>query len=224
MVLLLVFVAVLAVGCGASRPANRFIRYGDGGKTIELMEAPPAAIPTLSKAEREAAVERARRERGASSVVATIEAADSELREALAALELRASVPAYVRAGHAYARVGVYDRALDHFDRAIDLDKTSAAAYDARARVWRDWGLLAYALSDATRAVYFAPRSAPAHNTRGTILTLLGHCASARAAYQRALELDPGAVYAKDNLERQGAPECRPPVPSKASTPQPRPR
>jgi len=212
---------VAVAGCGASRPANRFINYGDGGKTIELMEALPAPIRTLSGAERKAAVEKARRERGPAPGVPTIETADGELREALAAVRAQPSTATHVRAGYAYARVGVFDFAIEHFDQAIALDGKSAAAYDARARVWRDWGLMGLALADAARAIYFAPRSAAPHNTRGTILTLLGRCESARAAYGRALELDPGAGYAKHNLEREGATGCRPPGPPKASTPQP---
>ena len=209
----------LAAGaCGAARPANRFINYGDGGRTIELMESPPV-IRTLPRAEREAAIQKARLERGAAPAVPTIETTSGTLQEALAEARARPSPAAHVRAGNAYAHVGVLDFAIDQFDRAIAMDSRSAAAYDGRARVWRDWGLLGYALSDATRAVYFAPKSATAHNTRGTILTLLGRCDSARAAYERALQLDPGAGYAKHNLERQGATGCRPPVPSKASTP-----
>lgn len=216
--------SVLAAGCGASRPANRFVNYGDGGRTIELMEAPLPPVPTLSRAEREAAVEKARRERGTAPAVPTIEAIDRELHEALAAVRERPSAPAHIRAGHAYARVGVLDLAIEHFDRAIAIDGRSAAAYDGRARVWRDWGLAGLALGDAARAIYFAPRSPAAHNTRGTILTLLGRCESARAAYQRALELDPGAGYARDNLEREGATGCRPPGPSTASSLKPPPR
>lgn len=220
--LLVIAIVPPAAGCGASRPTNRFIRYGDAGRTIELMEAPPPVLPALSKAEREAAIERARRERAAAPMVPTLETTDSELREALAALDAGESASAHLRVGHAYARAGVLDLAIDHFDRAIAIDNRSAAAYDARARVWRDWGLLHHALSDAARAVYFAPRSAAAHNTRGTILTLLGRCESARAAYRRALELDPRAGYAKHNLEREGATGCRPQEPPQASSRSPR--
>ena len=213
----------MAAGCGASRPANRFINYGEGGGTVELMEAPSAAIRTLSRAEQQEAVERARRERGAEPGVPTVETLDPELQEAIATLETRPSVPAHLRVGYAYLRVGVLDLAMDHFDRALEIDSKSAAAYDARARVWRDWGVPSLALSDAARAVYFAPRSAAVHNTRGTILTLLGRCDPARAAYGRALELDPGAGYARENLEREGATGCRPPEHSKAFSPR-RPR
>ena len=41
-------------------------------------------------------------------------------------------------------------------------------------RVWRDWGLPALALGDAHRAIYYAPQSASARNTYGTVMQALG--------------------------------------------------
>jgi Tfp pilus assembly protein PilF len=56
------------------------------------------------------------------------------------------------------------------------------------------------ALGSAYRATYFAPRSAAAWNTLGTILQSIGHDDSAEAAYRRAVALDSSAVYARNNL------------------------
>jgi Flp pilus assembly protein TadD len=98
--------------------------------------------------------------------------------------------------------VHVLDLAIEHFDEALKTDARMAGAYDARARVWRDWGLLGAAIADANRAVFFAPRSAGARNTLGTILAAIGDRVSAAAAYRCAISLEPAATWARTNLQR----------------------
>jgi Flp pilus assembly protein TadD len=90
--------------------------------------------------------------------------------------------------------------AFDHLTAATRLDPSDAAAYDARARIWRDWGFAHLGVGDATRAVYHAPDSAEAHNTRGTLLAVLGQTDAARQEFERAVQLDQGATFAKTNL------------------------
>ena len=51
-------------------------------------------------------------------------------------------------------------------------------------------------MGDAHRAVYYAPQSAAAHNTLGTIMQALGQDEAARSAYELASALDPKAAYA----------------------------
>lgn len=99
-----------------------------------------------------------------------------------------------------YEERRVLDAAYRNFNRAIALDPRDAAAYEGLARVWRDWGLPWLALADAHRATYYAPRSASARNTYGTIMQALGRDDDARAAYEAASRLDPQAAYAVNNL------------------------
>jgi Flp pilus assembly protein TadD len=56
------------------------------------------------------------------------------------------------------------------------------------------------ALGDAYRALRCRPDSAAAHNTLGTVLQALGQTKNARRAFDRALELDPDATFALNNL------------------------
>jgi tetratricopeptide (TPR) repeat protein len=194
--------ALLGAACASGRPSNRFIRYGDAPAPIELMEAPVAAIPALSDAVVAAAVGKAKRERGEPpAALPTAETTNDDLRAALRILRERPSAVAHLRAAQAYARLGVRDFSMDHYDQAIELDPASAAAYDGRARIWRDWKVPGYAIGDAQRAVYYAPRSAAAQNTLGTVLLLIGSCRLAEAAFKRALVLEPTAGYAVENLE-----------------------
>ena len=94
----------------------------------------------------------------------------------------------------------ILDQAHEYFTRAVKLDPTDAASYEALARIWRDWGTPALGLADAYRAVHYAPDSPSAANTLGTMLQALGYAADAKAWYGRALALDPHAWYALNNL------------------------
>jgi Flp pilus assembly protein TadD len=52
--------------------------------------------------------------------------------------------------------------------------------------------------------VYFAPGSAEARNTLGTILIALGDSVAGASAYRCAVHLDPSAAWARTNLQRLG--------------------
>jgi Flp pilus assembly protein TadD len=130
----------------------------------------------------------------------TVEANDSTLAAAVAAVKVRPTATAHRVAAAHYLRHGISDVAHEHFTAAVKLDAKDAAAWDGLARIWRDWGFAHLALPDATRAAYFAPDSPIVHNTLGTVLQALGRRAEARAAYEKALALDATADYALTNL------------------------
>ena len=195
-----VLAAALVIGGCAARPAgNRFIVKRDSGP-VEILESPlPAAAMPSEQALRRAEAA-ARAARTPPPAPRTVESVDPELRTALAALGADGTPAAHVRAALAYRRAGVLDRALDLFDQALQRDSRLAAAYDGRARIWRDWHLASVGMADAVRAVYFAPSSAAARNTLGTLLVAVGDCEGARRAFEHVLTLSPDAVYAKANL------------------------
>jgi lipoprotein NlpI len=60
-------------------------------------------------------------------------------------------------------------------------------------------------MADASRALYYAPKSAAAHNTMGTLLSAVGQQDAARRAFETALALDPSASFARENLRRLAA-------------------
>jgi tetratricopeptide (TPR) repeat protein len=129
-----------------------------------------------------------------------IEAWDRDLGAALAALAASRTVAAHRRAASEYLRLGIRDFAYRELNEAIKLDPADGDAYDARARIWRDWGFPERGLADAYRAAYFAPASAAPLNTLGTILQALGQRGEAKRAYEKALVRDPAATYALNNL------------------------
>jgi tetratricopeptide (TPR) repeat protein len=134
----------------------------------------------------------------------TIESQDRGLGAALLRLNLVPSAEHHRAVADEYRRVGILDVAFDHLTAATRMDPRDAAAYDARARIWRDWGFPELGMTDCARAVFYAPRSAAAHNTRGTLLAAAGFEEDARREFEAALALDPAASFARTNLCRVG--------------------
>jgi len=130
----------------------------------------------------------------------TVEASDPALAAALLAATATPSPETYRNAAEQYRRLRVYDRAFDYLTSALKFDPKDAMTHDAQARVWRDSGFPHLGLGDSYRAIYYAPRSAAAHNTLGTLFQAMGRRADARTQYETAARLDPVAGYAHNNL------------------------
>ena len=130
----------------------------------------------------------------------TLESQDERLQAALLAVTIAPRAETYRLLAREYRRLGVMDKAHEHFSDAVRLDPSDAASYDALARIWRDWGAAKLGLADAYRAVYYAPKSAAAANTLGTLLQATGNIDSAKLWYARAVHLDKDAWYALNNL------------------------
>jgi Flp pilus assembly protein TadD len=71
---------------------------------------------------------------------------------------------------------------------------------DSLARLWRDWGMPELGLASAHRATYAAPRSPTARHTLGTLLYAMGMRQAAESSFRQAVDLDPHAWYAWQNL------------------------
>jgi Flp pilus assembly protein TadD len=132
--------------------------------------------------------------------VQTVERWSPDVAAVLARLAAAPTVENELRVAQAYADRGIADQAHTHFGRAARLNPREGAAWDGLARIWRDWGYPGIGLGDAYRAVWAAPGSAAMHNTLGTILQYLGNGRAARAQFVRAIDLDPAASYAQNNL------------------------
>jgi len=129
----------------------------------------------------------------------TLESSDPGLAVALLAARMVPTPGNEVQVAREYVRAGILDAAFTHATKALEIDPRFSPAHEIIARLWRDWGLPANGLGPAWRAVYFAPGSAAAENTLGTILDRLGRRDEARVAYDRALALDPAAAWTLSN-------------------------
>ncbi len=173
--------------------------------------APPAAVHTPATSEQapgesaEAYVARMRALSAAArpptqNAADSIETQDPALAAALAVLARTPGAAAHRLVAEQYRRLRVLDLAHSHLTTALRLDPADGAAYDGRARVWRDFGFPGLGLGDAYRAWHLMPRSPAAANTLGTIFEALGRLSEAREWYGRALGLEPDSAFALNNL------------------------
>jgi len=130
----------------------------------------------------------------------TVEGTDKALGEALKTLKAAGTAPNHLAVAAEYRRLRILDKAFDEATLALKLDRRSADALEQRAQIWREWGLPQLGLADAQRAVYFAPGSAAAQNTLGTLLQSVGQMEAARGRYMQVIKIDPDAAYAWSNL------------------------
>src|SRR4029077_877550 len=93
------------------------------------------------------------------------------------ALLLEKALPSaenHLRVAEEYRRLGILDASATHLGLAISVAPRLAAAHEALARIWRDWGFPERGLGAAYRATFYAPQAASAQNTLGTLLAALG--------------------------------------------------
>jgi tetratricopeptide (TPR) repeat protein len=190
--------AALVTGCGARRFATT---PAANAKSQVASEGMPGSASARALAESspssESSSDGAPPRRPLSP---TVETSDSRLAAALLRATAVPSAAAHRDVALEYRRLGVFDRAHDYFERAIALDPADAVSHEGVARIWRDWGTPQFGLPPAYRAVYFAPRSAAAANTLGSVLQALGRLPEAEGWYVRALALAPDAWYALNNI------------------------
>lgn len=181
--------AVLTAACAAHRPIE--VRPG----------VKPGARHMPHADSMETAIDKALATQAHASGVgaASVESTDPALSAALLAARALETADSHGAVAAAYARLGILDKAYEHLAIAVKIDPADAAAWDAMARIWRDWGTPHLGLPDAYRAVYFAPSSPVMHNTLGTILDALGQHAEARDQYRQTVQLDASAAYAVSN-------------------------
>jgi len=182
--------AALLVGCASHRGLSSSIAEPDGKSESpsDSLSGYVGKVQTLTT-----------RAQPASLSGQTLETSDPRLFAALARLAGANTAANHVAVATEYRRLHVLDLAYRHLSDAVKLDSSNADAYEAQARIWRDWGFARLGLGEAYRAVYLAPDSPAAANTLGTLLEALGRTRDARVWYRRALALDPKAVYALNN-------------------------
>jgi Flp pilus assembly protein TadD len=130
----------------------------------------------------------------------TLETSDPVLAAALKDLAVTPTVENLYAVGAAYHRRGLLDQAYTYYSRSLHRNPHRGQTHEAIGRLWRDAGLPQLGLSDLHRAIYYAPTSASARNTLGTVLQALGFRDEARNAYKMAFLLDGNAGYALNNL------------------------
>jgi len=118
----------------------------------------------------------------------------------------------YYNRGCAFLLLGANERALQDFNKTIEIDPQHTLAYGNRGYVYMLGKRYADALPDFNRAVELNPTSSTAIGNRGTLLSILGKPWAAIQDLSRALALDPmnykalqsrGEVYIELRAHRQ---------------------
>lgn len=94
------------------------------------------------------------------------------------------------------------DEAIAVFHRAVEIAPDNGAAQRNLANAFFDTRDIQQAEIHARQAVAFRPDDPAAHDVLGRALALQGKTAEAAAAFERALQIDPGYAEARDHLER----------------------
>lgn len=88
-----------------------------------------------------------------------------------------------------------YDRAINDYSRAIELDPQNSELFDNRCWTYATVNKLQDALKDCRESLRLRPNFAPSVDTLGFVYLKLGQYDRAVATYSSALQLDPKSVY-----------------------------
>ena len=91
--------------------------------------------------------------------------------------------------GIAYSDQGLHDRAIQDYDKAIELKPDFADAYNNRGNAYADKGAYDRAIQDYDKAIELKPDFADAYNNRGNAYADKGAYDRAIQDYDKAIEL-----------------------------------
>jgi Tfp pilus assembly protein PilF len=103
--------------------------------------------------------------------------------------------------GLAYASVGDKEKALQHYQAAVQINPHDAEAYLHLGLFWLHEKNFEESLKHSLRALEIKQDSEKAHNTIGVALLQQGQQEAAAGHFREALRINPGYVAAKKNLE-----------------------
>jgi lipoprotein NlpI len=101
--------------------------------------------------------------------------------------------------GNVYATKGLYDKAIEDFDKAIELVPNYANAYANRGSIYAYNGLYDKAIADFGKVIELDPKYAIAYNERGIAYEDKGLYDKAIEDFGKAIELAPKYAFAYNN-------------------------
>ena len=90
--------------------------------------------------------------------------------------------------------------AIDHLDRAIELNPCDGAAYNDRALCMIELGIIDGSMPFFDRGIAVEPDYATIHHNKGWLLNNTGRHTEAICCFRKALELEPDRAVTYDNL------------------------
>ena len=125
-----------------------------------------------------------------------IESASGETEKATRATE---KAKAHFQCGVAYSAIREHEKAIKHYDEAIQLNLRDPVAYNNRGVAKADLGKHQEAMADYDEAIRLNPQDANAYNNRGNARQALGKREEAIADYDEAIRLNPQDANAYNN-------------------------
>jgi protein O-mannosyl-transferase len=117
-----------------------------------------------------------------------------------ASVDIVESPMAYNNIGNVYAEKGALDKAIEAYERAVELGPEYAEAWSNLGLTARRKGQSGLAVEAFERAADLAPGNVEAHYNLGVALETEGRTSQAVEAYRRVLELQPDRLEALLNL------------------------
>ena len=98
---------------------------------------------------------------------------------------------AYNNRGIAYAALGNYGRAIEDYNKVIEINPTDANAYYNRGIAYAALGNYVRAIADNDKVIEIDPTEALAYNNRGNAYAALGNQKQAIEDFNKATEINP---------------------------------
>jgi tetratricopeptide (TPR) repeat protein len=118
---------------------------------------------------------------------------------ACAAARVEKNANAYINRGNAYARKGLYDKAISDYNKAIELDPSNAKGYVNRGIAYFGKGQHEQAISNFTKAIRLKSDYAKAYNNRANAYASKGQYGQAISDCNIAIEINPRYALAYVN-------------------------
>lgn len=113
--------------------------------------------------------------------------------------EEKLTVGDYVRMGIAYRRSKKYDKAINAYNQALQLNPNYERAYNNRGNVYYDLKEYEKAIQDYNKALELNPDYAAAYSNRANIYSDLKEYEKAIQDYNKSIELNPDYITALNN-------------------------
>jgi protein O-GlcNAc transferase len=102
--------------------------------------------------------------------------------------------------GILYNQLGKPQKAINCFEKAIQINPNSANAYYSLGVIFTQLGESQKAISCYEKAIQINPNSANAYYSLGVIFAQLGESQKAISCYEKAIQINPNHIHAHNNL------------------------
>lgn len=107
----------------------------------------------------------------------------------------------FYRQGDKFYGQKKYDKAIEAYTKAVELNPNDSGAYNNRGIVYHLTSEFEKAIADYTKAAELNPYHFSAYNNRGLVYKEIGNVEQAIADFRKALELDADNKLAQKNLD-----------------------